>query len=167
MGVGVGVPSAQGLAGSSGEHRILDLDCHPGLSLCLLKAIFLFLSSNYCLDVILIFCCFNLVSALLISVALPMSLCPSLPRVSIPKHPESLSLSLYLWVSVPSFSEPPSSSPWASSTSLWVLLLTPPLPLPVSTLLLFCMSIAFYHHLCLLSSPCICLGPLVFCCSLG
>lgn len=116
-GLGVGVGWGAERPGAGMKQRGTQ-DIGPRLSswfifLCSLKAVFLFRFSNCCLDVILLFCFFNFVSALLISVALPMSLCPSLPlslvspSVSIPKPPESLSLSLYLWVSVPSSSEPP------------------------------------------------------------
>lgn len=161
------------------KHRLLDLDCHPGLSFSghILKAIFLSLSSSNCwLDVILIFCClFNSVSVLLISVGLCE--CHSVPLFFSPLSfsdffPQSLSESLGLRPLLPG---PPSPSLWVL-LSFWLTIplslgpcsphtptptgLCPPLSLHLSPLL----SLSLSPFISLL--PNVCLWPLAFCYSL-
>lgn len=166
---------------------MVDLDCHPGLffSGLILKTIFLSLSSNCWLDVILIFCClFNSISALPISVALCQ--CHSVALFFSPLSfsflgffpqtlSESLSLSLYPWVSVSLFSGPPFSSPWTSPPSLWVSVflsfwvhvLIPPPPLWVSAYLcILCFLLLLSPSPFISVLPAVCLWLFAFCCSL-
>lgn len=139
----------------------------------ILKAIFLSLLSfsNRWSDVILIFCFFNFISALLISVVLcqchsvPLFLCP-LSFSSLGFYPqtlsESLSLSAYLWISVPSFSGPPFLSlPGSPSPLLWVIILTPAgLCSPLSLHLYSFLSPSLYPFVSML--PAVCLWTLAF-----